>query len=469
MNEQLKKLHDASMQILETNGVKFYNQEILEILDQNGIKLVGDTAYFKQDQLMKWIAEAPNQFILHARNPIYDMHIGGDSIEFVAGYGAPSIINADGTKRTAVFSDYLNFLKLVHQCEHFNINGGVLVQPADIEANKSFPLMLYANLIYSDKCIMGGPGGKEQTEIVFDMLRLVFGDNEQLLEKPRIVTIINPSSPLQYDNNMLETLLLYAKQRQPVIIAPAVMAGTTGPVTLAGTIALSNAETLAGIAVAQMIRKGTPVIYGSASSTADMKTASMSIGAPESALCVAYAARLAKAYGLPCRGSGTLNDAKSVSVQSGYESMMQLLVGCQEKINFVLHSAGILDSYSSMSFEQFIVDLEIISAVKHFIKDITINKDTLALDVINSVGSGGHFIAHRHTMEYCRKEPWQPEISLRGACQGDPNERLMENINKKLNKMYNSYQFPDIPSSTKENLTSYIKNLGLQPDIIGGR
>lgn len=467
MNEQLKKLHEASMHILETDGVKFHHPEILKVLDMNRIKVVGDTAYFKQEQLLKWVAEAPNNFVLYARNPLYDMYIGGNSIEFVAGYGAPSIIDANGTKRIAVFSDYIKFLKLVHQCKHFNINGGILVQPADIEADKSFPLMLYATLIYSDKCIMGGPGGKQETEIVFDILRLVFGE-EQLLEKPRIVTIINPSSPLQYDKKMLETLLLYAKNGQPMIIAPAVMAGTTGPVTLAGTIALSNAETLAGIAVAQMIRKGTPIIYGSASSTADMKTASMSIGAPESALCAAYGARLAKAYGLPCRGAGTLNDAKCISVQSGYESMMQLLVGCQEKINFILHSAGILDSYSSMSYEQFIVDSEIISSVKRFVNDVDINKDTLALDVINNVGPGGHFIVQKHTMDYCRKEPWLPEISLRGACQDNPSEQLMANINNKLNKMYSSYQFPDIPVSIKANLTNYIKELGLQPEIIDG-
>lgn len=466
MDEKLKKLHEASMLILENVGVKFYHPEVLEILDMNGVKVVGETAYFKQDQLMKYIYEAPSDFVLYARNPVYNMQIGGDSIEFIAGYGAPSIIMADGTKRIAVFSDYLNFLKLVHQCEHFNINGGILVQPSDIETDKSFPLMLYATLIHSDKCIMGGAGGKQETEIVFDMLRIVFGNDEQLLEKPRIATIINPSSPLQYDKKMLETLLLYAKKGQPIIIAPAVMAGTTGPVTLAGTIALSNAETLAGIAVAQMIRKGTPVIYGSASSTADMRTASMSIGAPESALCITYSARLAKEYGLPCRGSGTLTDAKSVSVQSGYESMMQLLVGCQERINFIIHSAGILDSYSSMSYEQFIVDLEIISAVKRYINGLDISADKLAVDVIDSIGPGGNFITHQHTMAHCRKEPWLPEIGLRGFCKSDPNEKLMANINSKLNKLYNSYQFPDLPSSIKENLTSYIKNIGLQPDII---
>lgn len=466
MDKHLRKLHMASIQILETSGVKFHHPEILKTLDIHGIKIIGDTAYFKEEQLMKWVTKAPRRFILHARNPIYNMEIGGDLIEFAAAYGAPSIIDAVGSKRIALFSDYLKFLKLVHQCGHFNINGGILVQPADVEPDKSFPLMLYAALIYSDKCIMGGFGGKKQTEIVFDMLRLVFGDNDQLMEKPRIAAIISPSSPLQYDKKMLETLLLYAKYRQPLIITPATMAGTTGPVTLAGTIALSNAETLAGIAVTQMIREGTPIIYGSASSTADMKTASLAIGAPESALCVAFAARLAKAYGLPCRGSGTLNDAKFVSVQSGYESMMQLLVGCQEKVNFILHSAGIMDSYSAMSYEQFVVDIEIIGAVKRLINGLDINEETLALDVINSVGPGGEFITQRHTLEHCRQEPWQPEIGLRGACQDDPCEKLMSNINNKLNNLYNSYRYPALDVSIKDKLTSYVRDIGLEPDKI---
>ena len=141
-----------------------------------------------------------------------------------------------------------------------------MVTPSDLHTQPLYPVMLYLALLYSDKCLFGGLGGLDESIAIMDMLKIVYGDKEELIKKPRIVTIISPLSPLQFDRAMLDSMITYADYGQPIIVAPAVMAGTTGPVTLAGTIALSNAESLAGIAVSQMIREGSPVIYGSASS-----------------------------------------------------------------------------------------------------------------------------------------------------------------------------------------------------------
>lgn len=468
MNNDLKRIHQASMEILEKTGVKFHHPEVLKLLQSKGIKVVGETAYFKEDQIMTWIGKAPSVFKMFARHSKYDMIIGGEQVEYVScNAGFPWMADMKGVRRKAVLDDYITFLKLVHQTTFFKINGGVMVTPADLPSQSLYPIMLYFALLHSDKCLFGGLGGLNETKAIMDMLQIVFGDEEELIKKPRIVTIISPLSPLQFDKTMLDTMLIYAKFGQPMIIAPAVMAGTTGPVTLAGTIALSNAESLTGIAVSQMIREGTPVIYGSASSAADMKTASFSIGSPESALCVAYCARLAKAYGLPCRGGGALNDAKSVSVQAGYESMMVMLVAVQEKINFILHSAGALDSYGAMSTEKFVVDLEIIGMVDRFMQGMKIDPDHLALDIIDQVGPGGEFLSHPHTMDFCRKELWNPEISIRGAAKGnDPNESLIENIQKKKIKMLENYTLPEFSADAKSKLIKYLRNMGADPEII---
>lgn len=187
-----------------------------------------------------------------------------------------------------------------------------------------------------------------------------------------------------------------------------------------------------------------------------MKTGSMAIGSPEGALCAAYCARLAKFYGLPSRG-GTNNDAKSVSVQSGYESMLIMSTALLEEINYIIHSAGILDGYGAMSFEQFIVDLDIIGSIKRFVRGVEINEDTLAFNIVKEVGIGGEFLTARHTLNYCRTESWVPDIGLRGViADSDPNNKLVHNINKKMERMLSGYKQPELSMRQKRKLEEYL-------------
>ncbi|MEL7563425.1 MAG: trimethylamine methyltransferase family protein [Dehalobacterium sp.] len=464
MEEELKKIHNASMHLLAKCGIKILHPKVLKILKKNDIKVNGETAYFTEEQLMSWVKKAPSSFNLYARNPKYNITFGGEKVEFGPGYGAPSIIEENGVSRPALVGDYVNFIKLYHQSPHHNINGGVAVQPTDIPQTKSRPIMAYLTMVYSDKCLMAGTGNLNEAHTILEMTALAFGGREELIKKPRIATIINMNSPLIIDTSMLENMIVFVEYGQPVIIASCAMAGSTGPVTLAGTIALSNAEILSGIAVAQMLREGTPVFYGNQTTAADMKTGSIAIGSPEGAICYATTARLAKAYGLPCRGGGAITDAKTVSVQCGYESMMSLMATAQAGMNLIIHSAGVLDSYNSMSYEKLIVDLEMIGMVKKFISGLNVSDENLAIDIIEEVGIGGHFLGHEHTMRNCRKEPFLPEISLRGKITADPDEVLEENINNKVEKMLTQYQKPELPQELDKTLREFLISKGYDPN-----
>ncbi|EHL08551.1 trimethylamine--corrinoid protein Co-methyltransferase [Desulfitobacterium sp. LBE] len=465
MDSDLKQIHEASMIILEQTGMRFNHPEVVNILRENGVKVEGSTAFFTRIQLMEWVSKAPSQFKMYARNSKYDFEVGGDHVELLPGYGSPFVCSADGKKRDALMSDYVKFLKLFHQSEHHKANGGVVVQPNDI-AKSQIVAMLYTAIVHSDKVLVAGSGSAEDTEKLMELLAIVFGGKEALVEKPRCLTIVNTNSPLQLDTNMLDTMMVFNKYKQPIVIAACAMAGTTAPVTLAATIAITNAEVLAGIAVAQMINPGTPVIYGSQSTTSDMKTGSIACGSPEGALCYQYAARLAKAYGLPCRGGGAISDAKALSVQAGYESMLTFLATYTAKTNVIIHSAGIMDSYNAMSYEKFIVDLEIIGMVKRYVAGLAVNEETLALDVIQEVGVAGEFLSSVHTMQHCRKEPFLPDISLRGSVAGDPGESLLNNVQKKEHKMLESYCKPEMPADIKDKLTEYVLGCGFNEQLI---
>lgn len=465
MTEDLKQIHLASMRILEETGMKFLHPEVIEILKKNGVRVVDQTAYFTREQIMEWIGKAPSSFKMYARNSKYDITVGGDNVECFPAYGSPLILELNGNKRPAQMKDYVQFLKLYHQCSHFNANGGMIVQPADMAGHYGIGALLYATLLHSDKCIVTGSGKANEVEALMDMLGIVFGKDD-LVRKPRATTIVNTNTPLQLSHTMLETLLVFTKYSQPAVIAACAMAGTTAPITLAGTMALSNAEVLAGIAVAQMMNPGTPVVYGSQTTTSDMKSGSIASGSPEGALCYQCAARLAKAYGLPCRGGGAVSDAKSLSIQAGYESMLTLLATHGAKTNIIIHAAGIVDNYGCVSYEKLIADFEIIGMARRFLKGIAVNEETLAVDVINNVGIAGHFLTQAHTMRHCRKEPFLPEISLRGAVIGDPAEELLKNINNKMDNMLATYTRPELSDDIKQGLKKYLIIKGINKEAL---
>ncbi|MEH0018254.1 MAG: trimethylamine methyltransferase family protein [Desulfobacter sp.] len=472
--QKLKDLDRASMEIIETVGVRLHHPTILEMAADSGVRTEDGRVFFTRDQIMEWISFAPSTFRISARNPEHDLEIGGDrTVHASFNAGFPFVADLAGNRRPALFSDYLKFLRLVHAAEFFHINGGVMVTPEDLPNNDAlYPTLLYTALLHTDKCLFGGMGGKAESDMTMQMLKAAFDtDKAGLVKTPRIINLVSSLSPLQFDEKMLDTLLVYADHGQPVIISPAVMAGTTGPVTLAGSIVVSNVESLVGVALSQIIRKGTPAVYGSATSGTDMRTGAFAIGSPESALAVKYCARLAKMYGIPCRGGGALNDAKNVSVQAGVEGTMIQMVANQEKINFNFHSAGGLDTYGSMSYEKFVVDLDILGRIRHFLNDINTDDDHLALDVIKEAGCGGQYLTHMHTGMNCRTAAFISDISLQGALKEgtDPDQALAEKMAAKINALLDSYQKPDLDPGIAAKLDTCLGAFGVDPEALKQR
>jgi len=292
---------------------------------------------------------------------------------------------------------------------------------------------------------------------------MVFGNQEELINKPRIMTIVNTLSPLRLDATALDTILSYASHGQPVVITPAASAGFTGPITLAGLVALGNAETLAGIAVTQMIRPGNPVVYGCQSTAGDMRTGAFVVGNPEHALCITLGAKLARYYHLPCRGGGAPCDAKQISVQSGYESMLILLSSVKADINYIIHSAGVTDSFNTMSIDKFIIDLEMIDMVKLIHQGIQVDDETLALDVIEKIGIGGEYMTSAHTAKLCRQAVWSPKVGLKGPKEVDDQQAvILEKVNRQKENMLADYQPPPISVSLQKALTDYLLAKGVE-------
>ncbi len=457
MESKVRKIHDNTIRILNEIGINLYSDSVIQKIKKHGIKVEGKTAYFTEKQIMDAVAKAPKSFDVKARNSKHDMHIGDDSVEYCPGYGCTNIVEPDGTLREAVQDDYIKFLKLVESSDVFNINGGLTVQPGDINAGNSHMIMMNDILEYSNKCIMSIPGPKKSVQELMDMMTIVFGE-DGLKSESRSLTLISTVSPLVIDEHALDSMEICIEYNQPLVITPGPISGGTGPITLAANLALGNAEALAAICISQILKEGTPVIYGLLPTTSNIRNGCISIGSPGFTLQSKYSAELAKFYGIPNRSGGTQSDAKGVSAQSGYEAMMNMFSTRLSGANFVIHSAGILDSFGAMSYEKFICDLEIISMVDYYFKDIPVNEDDFAFEAIKEVGHGGQFLSSPHTFERCRTVPWFHKIGTNEILQDNKmyKDGIDKNMDNEIIKLIDRYKKPEMDSFVKKQLRDYL-------------
>jgi len=458
--QQVEQIHEASLQILEQIGVDFAWPPALEVLAKGGAKVEGERVFISPRMVEEQLKKAPSQFRLYARNPEKDVIIGGDHIAFTPGFGAPFVTDLNNGRRKGTLKDFENFVKLIGASPYQDIISGIPIEPSDVAHENRHTQKLYTAMKYSDKCLMGSAMGQARARDSIRMASILFGGEAQLADKPRLISIQGSLTPLKYDARMLGAIMEYAGAGQPQLISSLSMAGATGPATLAGNLALQNAEVLAGIVLTQLVREGAPVVFAGASSNADMRNAHLSIGSPEMALNTAATAQMARYYNLPSRSGGAICDAKVPDAQAGYESMMNLLMAQVSGINFVLHSAGILESYNCMSYEKFIIDDEICGMVKRIIRGVEVNADTLALNVIKEAGPGGHFLDKDHTFEHFRTEYYQPRLSNRDVFEnwrdnkGSP--QCMQAANKRYKQILETYEAPGLPASVERDLLKFI-------------
>ncbi|MDW7730643.1 MAG: trimethylamine methyltransferase family protein [Bacillota bacterium] len=458
---ELERIHKASLNILEKNGVEFFSQEARDILKKGGAKVEGDKVFFPPELVMEQVALAPSEFTLHARNPENNVVIGGNNTVHAPGYGSPYVMDyAQNARRNATYEDYVAFTKLAGQSENIDVVGGVLVEPNDITDHLRHAKMFHAAVKYTDKCLMGSAMGSKKAQETVEMASIIYGGLDIVKKNPSLISLINTNSPLEFDSRMLDALMVYARNNQPVIIAALAMTGTTSPVTLAGSLVQQCAEILSGIVFAQMVNPGTPVVFGSASSIVDLRTGNLAIGSPESVKMFSVIAQLARFYDVPSRGGGALTDAIITDNQSGFESMMVLMNTVLSGTNFILHSAGLLENYMTMSYEKFICDDEMLGMIKSYAQGFPINDDTLAVDTLLKAGSGGNFIADEHTFTHM-KDARLPMVSARLNYAGateliDTPQRAHEYCKTVLSE----YQNPPLEEKVEAELEKYIEGLG---------
>ncbi|MCF8008450.1 MAG: trimethylamine methyltransferase family protein [Halanaerobiales bacterium] len=458
--KELKKLHTSTIEILEKNGMEIQSEKARKLYQENGAKVKGKQVFISEKMIEDALKKAPVKFKLHARNPENSVVIGGDNTVLSPGYGAPFVMNfKENKRRRAVYEDYIKFTKLAGNSDFIDVVGGVLVEPTDIDDEIRHAKMFEAAVKYTDKCLMGSAMGAKKAKESIEMAAIIFDGIEFVKKHPVMLTLISTNSPLQIDNRMTDALMVHSFYNQPIVVASLSMTGTTAPTTIAGALVQQNAEILTGIVLSQLVNPGAPVIYGSASSVVDLKTGNLAIGNPETAKMFNGTAQMARYYNIPSRGGGSLTDSLAPDAQAGYESMMNLMSAIKSGFNFILHAAGLLENYMTMSYEKFLIDDEMLGIIDNYAAGIKVDDEEIAKEVILNVGSSGNFIAEKHTYNHMR-DLREPVLSAKkryfsNEKQPDTDQRA----NKMYEEILKNYQTPKLNKGKAAKLQEYIKKL----------
>lgn len=425
--EQISAIEEAAEDILQNTGVQVSHAPSLKLLKDAGCSIDGERVRFDRYFCRNLVQDlAPKEFVQHARNPAKSVKIGGDSLVMVPVYGPPFVAASDIERRYGTLDDFNTFVKLAHMAPEMHHTGGPICEPTDIPVAKRHLDMNYGHLALSDKPFMGAVTEKSRAEDTIAMCEIAFG-KEFVAQNCVVSALINLNSPLVLDETMLDAAHVYAAAGQACVIAPFMIAGASSPTTVAGSAAQALAETLVGMALTQLVRPGSPVIYGFM-----MLGMSMKSGGPlrydETWKGLLIAGQLARRLGVPFRCGGSSSNSKVPDAQAGWEGAIYMMFSLLAGVNFFIHSTGTLEAGLVSNFDKFLIDCDMLGAAARMMTGVDTSSDALALDAIAAVGPAGNFLSSPHTLARYRTafyepsnangdsfEQWQAEGSLDAA------------------------------------------------------
>jgi trimethylamine---corrinoid protein Co-methyltransferase len=438
-------------------GVRFDHPRAHEVFRAAGQDVEDDVVRLDPDFVLEQVALAPREFVVAARNPERAVEVGGDRMCFMAVQGPP-FVREGATRREATMADLERFIKLSQVFDEIDLPGSVSCEPGDLPLDSRHLDMVRAALVLSDKPLVGSQISLDAARDSLELARIVLGD--ELDRSPCVFSNINVNSPLHYDGRMLDSLFVYASAGQPILITPFLLMGAMSPVTIPSALVQQLAEALAGVALAQLVRPGTPVVLGSFLSHTDMQSGSPGFGGPEAATGLLCSGQLARRFGLPWRsGGGGLTTSQTVDAQAAYESLNTMLPAFLAGANIVLHAAGWLESGLVSCYEKYIVDIELLRMLRHEFTPLEIDEASLAFDAHDEVRHGGHFLGAAHTLERFRDCFYRPLLSStenferwsRGGAL-DATSRAEALWRQALDR----YEQPPLDSGTEAELAAYV-------------
>lgn len=410
---QISEVVSAAIEILETTGTVYYSAEALEMLRRAGAHIDGNRVRIPPFLTRRALQSVPNSVgLFNSRTGKKVMSLEGYNSYFGTGSDTPNFIDPyTGERVRARYQDVASAAKVVDALPNMDFCMSLgLVQ--DVPTLTSDRHQFAAMVLNTSRPLVITTHNVQGLKDIVAMSEAIAGGSEQLRLHPFLALYAEPISPLQHPADSVEKLIFAAEHGIPVVYTPAPMAGATAPCTLAGTLASGIAESLGGLVIHQLAKEGAPFIMGGVFTIMDMSTTIFSYGAPEFNLLQAAQTDIAHYLRLPIFCTAGCTDSSVLDQQAAAEAMFSILVTGQSGANLI-HDVGYLEYGSTGSLEMLAMSNELIGMARRFIQGIRVNKETLATEVVNHVGPGGHFLGEVHTLEYLRQEFWIPTLISR--------------------------------------------------------
>jgi len=461
--ESIAKIDQMVMAVVEEVGFEVNSEKALQLFEKAGARVDREELRVRlpQAKAMELIEMAPPEVRLCGQEEKHDVLLGGNRVYTGTGGTALYIYEpASKQNRPATLKDLKRIARLVNRLD--NIHLFMLpTYPNELPIEQVDANRFFAGLDNTTKHIMGGVytlGGIKQ---VLRMAEIAAGSAEELVKRPLISMIGCSISPLKMDANYGDLVVEIAQRGIPLVCPAEPLCGATSPVTLAGNLVIQTADSLMGVMLTQIVKPGTPVIFGSVATNTDLRNLNYLAGSVEMGLLNAAGAQMAQFYHLPFYATGGMTDSKVLDAQSGYESAMSSLLCALAGANFIHDAAGMMEFALTACYEKFVIDNEILGMVMRAVDGIKVNDDTLAFDLIKEVGPGGNFVAAKHTRRFMRREHYQPTLSDRNSreeWEANGGKAIWQKAGEKARRLIAEHKYK-LPVEVRQNILSEIKGI----------
>lgn len=461
-DSDIENIHECSLKILSEIGMKFPAREALETFDKAGARIDNDTVFLNEtvitDALKK--TRKRNEVTLYAMDPAQDVIFETHDPALSCMTMATSVIDPwTRVRRAATNQDLAQLVRIADELEYIRVAGG-LVTPQDVNLSICDWHTWATCLKNTTKHITGGVLGYKGVQDAIQMGGIAAGGVEKFLKRPSISGWVLTLPPLSMDTESLEAMMEMNRSNIPIMLSSGPILGSTAPVTLPGTVAQAHAEILACITLSQLIQPGAPLVYTSFARGMNMKTSNISMGGPEFAVLKVTMAQMGLWLDLPIRMPSMLRDAKVLDAQAGFETGV---VGSLSSFNADIMDAMQLDTDLTVDFADMIFCNDCMAFIRHALREVKINPETLAFDVIKSVGPGGNYLTEPHTFQNFKTELWHSELfdhdnwdSWHAKGAKTIRESALEKVQTMLKKEYQ----PIVSQTQSEKIDQIVEDAG---------
>lgn len=461
--DSIIKIDRTVMRVIEEVGFEVNSEAALNLFEEAGARVDREErrVHMPQAKARKLIGIAPPEVRLCGQEEKNDIYLGGNRVYTGTGGTALYIYEpATRQKRPATLDDLKRIARLVNRLD--NIHLFMLpTYPNELPIEQVDVNRFFAGLDNTTKHIMGGVYTLDGIKQVLRMAEIAAGSAEKLEKRPLVSMIGCSISPLKMDANYGDLVIEIAQRGIPLVCPAEPLCGATSPITLAGNLVIQTADSLMGVMLTQIVKPGTPVIFGSVATNTNLSDFKYLAGSVEMGLLNAAGAQMAQFYHLPFYATGGMTDSKVLDAQSGYESAISSLLCALAGANFIHDAAGMMEFAMTACYEKFVIDSEILGMVMRAVAGIRVSDDTLAFDLIKEVGPGGNFVSARHTRRFMRREHYRPTLSdqnSREEWEAKGGKAIWQKAGEKAKRLIAEPKYR-LPAEVRERILSEITGI----------